>query len=70
MASPSAPEPTTDLYGFSFKATVQQQAIRQMADGASRLSEAAWLPFVQQNKLPAENKLKDMIRKVCLPLRA
>lgn len=64
MANSSAAEPITDLYGFQSKATVQQQAVRQMADGASRLSEAAWLPFVQQNKLPTENKLKEMIRKV------
>lgn len=64
MATFGSAELITDLYGFQTKATVQQQAIRQMADGASRLSEAAWLPFVQQNKLPPESKLKDMVRKV------
>eukprot|EP00878_Enallax_costatus_P037409 GHUV01042253.1.p1 GENE.GHUV01042253.1~~GHUV01042253.1.p1 ORF type:complete len:124 (+),score=34.49 GHUV01042253.1:332-703(+) len=63
MASPSAAEPITDLYGFQTKATVQQQAVRQMADGASRFSEAAWLSYVQQNKLPPEGKLKEMVRK-------
>lgn len=56
-------ESTTDLYGFSIKVSVQQQAIRMQADGISRRAEGAWAAYVGDSQLPPDNKLKDMVRK-------
>ncbi|KAF8072845.1 Tbc1d2 [Scenedesmus sp. PABB004] len=61
MAEPE-PEQASDLYGFAFAATLQQQAVRLQADGAARRAEAAWLPFAAAQRLPPEHRLKDMVR--------
>lgn len=63
MEPAAAAETITDLYGFQMQATVQQQAMRQMCDGSSTRAEAAWMAYVQQQALPPDSKLKELIRK-------
>lgn len=57
-------EEESDLYGFQIKLNVQQQAIRLQCDGSSRRNESNWVTVAQEQQLPAEAKLKGMIRLV------
>lgn len=57
-------EEETDLYGFQLKLNLQQQAIRMQCDGISRRNESSWASIAQQQQLPAEAKLKGMLRLV------
>lgn len=52
-----------DLYGFEIQPTVQQQAERLESDATSEREVYTWKPFIEKNKLPNENKCKDLIRK-------
>ncbi len=62
--APQAGEKVSDLYGFELRLSVQEQSQRLSCDSTSEKLVPTWLPFVEKGKLPAEAKLKDMIRKV------
>lgn len=54
-----------DLYGFSTKVNPQQIAERLDCDDNMAKAQALWGPYVESNKLPADFKLKELVRKVC-----
>jgi hypothetical protein len=55
-------EPINDLYGFSHRVTVQQQAQRLQCDGASSRGESGWLCVAMQQAFPPGPKLKQLTR--------
>jgi hypothetical protein len=57
----------SDLYGFTTKLSVQQQAERIECDKAGAREEEKWRQFIEKNSLPPSSKLKELVRRVCLP---
>lgn len=64
MISFAAMQETSDLYGFTVKLSELQVAERAECDRVADAQQGAWMQCIEQDKLPGETKLKEMIRKV------
>lgn len=64
MISFAAMQETSDLYGFTVKLSELQVAERAECDRVADAQQGAWMQCIEQDKLPGEAKLKEMIRKV------
>jgi hypothetical protein len=57
---------SADLYGFPLPSTFSPLEVttRAACDETDDQQAHAWAPFVEQDKLPAEARLKELVRKV------
>ena len=53
-----------DLYGFRLQCTPEQMQQRRRCEERAQQQEAAWQKYMRQNRLPKDEKLKQLCRKV------
>lgn len=66
-ASANGSAKSYDACGFPLDLTPEQEAERARANAEAQKAAKEWAPYAESQKLPAESKLKSMVRKVRLP---